>query len=383
MATWRAAAFLATTLALAAAAACSSFESVDEAPGDAGVGGDSATDAPASDGAVSIDAGSDATKTSRIYVFGGYSDEAGTVPADSLSAEVLEDGGLGAWTPVAELGSPRYFAATAVTSDGRIVHAAGSRINVAPTPNEGATKSVDTASLDPISKLTAAAPLEFDLQTPAGASQGPWVFVTGGQSSSTITRNEVFVSSFDVAGGPLLPWRKTDPLPSSTTRHAAATLREFLFVVGGGFIEEGSFVAVSESRRGTIATDGSVGGWVTTTSLPEPVWMHGLASVKGHLFSIGGRQANSGTTANVHVATPNAQGDLTWLASTPLPEPLAGACTVVANDRIFVLGGFKAFAEGGLAKIFIGAVGDTGSLGWSESAVPLPSGRAGHGCAAF
>jgi hypothetical protein len=381
MPTWRAAALVSTAFALSVAAACSSFESGDDAaPIDASAdgGGDAIIEPPA-------EGGEDAARPPRIHVFGGYTDNMGLVVADDAwSAEILADGGLGAWTATPELVSSRYFAANTFTTTGRIVSAGGSRRTDASAAFEPTSKSVDTASLDPLTTLTAAAPLEFVVQSAAATSRGPFVYVTGGLSSQTITRNEVFVSSFDEDGkGALLTWKKTAPLGASTARHAVVALGDFLYSAGGSFADDGGFTAVAETWRARIAGDGTLDTWTATGSLPEAVTFHALVAVKGHLYSIGGRLATA-PTSNVHVATPNADGDLTWAPSTPLPTPLAAACALVENERIYVTGGFSAPNAPPGPKVYVGTVGDGGGLSWSEPVgADLPTARGGHGCAAF
>jgi hypothetical protein len=372
MASWRASGSMSAAVALGVAAACSSFDrATDDPPPDAGgaVGDASMTDA------TSGDAG-----PSRIYVYGGYSDIAGQQTVDEAwSAEILPAGALGTWVRVPQLDTSRFSAANVVTSAGRIAFAAGHRkVGDASVMNDPQTDTVATASLAPLTKMAAGAQLPRGFAYAAGAASGPWLYVGGGQVGPTSLLAELYVTSFDI--GALVAWRTVGVLPERLSAHALVSIGDALYLAGGAVVRDGSLEPTAETWRTRIGSDGSIDpSWVAMGPLPKPVSHHQLVAARGRLYAIGGYHLQKELTADVSVGTPNPGGAEDWSPATPLPTATVNACAVVANDTIYVTGGYE---SGPHTKVYAGLVGPNGGVTWSEAAA-LPGPRAGHGCAAF
>jgi hypothetical protein len=377
MAAWRVTALLSVPAALGLAVACSSFESSDDDARDDG--GAAPDDSGATDGST------DATPAaaSRVYVFGGYSDNAGRVTAEEAwAAEIGQGGALGEWTRVPQLDTSRYFGATAVTSSGRIVFAGGNRtVADASEMNDPHTPSVDVAALAPLAKFVSSTPLGRRVSGAQAAVSGQWVIVAGGQDDLEVPSSQMQVASFDTNGG-LSSWEPAGDLPLGLTHHGFIALGDTVYLAGGQRAADGSYVAIAEVWRATVGAKGVVDPLTAATPMPEARSEHRLVTVGNRIYAIGGRFVTGAPTETVVIATPNADGNITWGAAASLPAQAALPCAVVAKDTIYVIGGFSSNSSTPHGNVYIGSVGAAGAIAWSEGK-PLPGPRAGHGCAAF
>lgn len=162
-------------------------------------------------------------------------------------------------------------------------------------------------------------------------------------------------------------WEAATPLPEPVFFPSAAAWNGRVYVTGGW---NGSSL-VNKVYSAEVQADGSLGAWIAQKSLPEAVYTHAAVS-DGTLYVLGGTVNGGNDIQNtVYFAKINADGTLSdWASTTPLPSPVSNHGAVVANGRVFVLGGWTGAAPSAeVRSSFVQAAGGLGA--WTAEA-PLP-----------
>lgn len=140
--------------------------------------------------------------------------------------------------------------------------------------------------------------------------------------------------------GPFVP---DAPLPAPRYNAAAATVGGFIYVVGGQPAADTGMSATTTVFVSRILSDGSLQGWMETSSLNDPRVESGLVAWvppagPRYLMAIGGRLAPT----SVERAFILPDGSLsTWERLDPLPRPWTGWTVAQTADRVFLFGGFR------------------------------------------
>jgi hypothetical protein len=168
-------------------------------------------------------------------------------------------------------------------------------------------------------------------------------------------------------------WVYVDPPPTPPptpptlpiTRHT--TLADF----AGGRSHDGTVVEAQQGdgALALAAQAEALGAWERLPSLPRELLHFGAVTAKGHLFIIGGNSPDGGYQRRVYSTAIQDDGLLGhWveLTETPLPQALMGHAAVVANDHLFVLGGFN--SNGIQATVYSAPINDDGTVGeWNTN----------------
>ncbi len=181
------------------------------------------------------------------------------------------------------------------------------------------------------------------------------VYISGGYAGDTSLEPSVEVWRYDIANA---VWLRVADMPSGRARHGMASIDGKLYVVGG----EGS----NASRVLVYETDD--GSWSDLgADLPSSRMDLVVVAQEQRLFAIGGRTAG-GATSQVHAFDVSKGGS--WRTLSALPSPRADAAGGVVGTMIHVAGGrsndpMRTFAE---HYVF-----DTANDRWqSAQALPLP-----------
>lgn len=171
----------------------------------------------------------------------------------------------------------------------------------------------------------------------AVAGQGR-LYAIGGSLMGTEQTTVWFAS---IAGdGALSSWTSTTALPTPTRWHACALdpTTESVYVIGGDL----GLTAKAVVLRAPITSTG-LGAWVTQPPLPSGRRGLGAAVIGGHLYAIGGEQADGFQLRDtVFVAPISNDGSLgTWTTSTALPMPDYMFGTAVAGNTVYLTGGYN------------------------------------------
>ncbi|MFZ1405937.1 MAG: hypothetical protein WAW03_22830, partial [Anaerolineae bacterium] len=208
----------------------------------------------------------------------------------------------------------------------------------------------------------------------AAVSVGDWLYAIGGSKQGNLSVNTVYRAKVR-SDGTLENWMQTsgaNVLPKALKSEAAVTFGNRIYVLGGH-----STVAENTAYVVNVNSDGSLGGWRATTSLPNARFALAAAAASGAVYIIGGY--NTAPLPGVWHALIQADGTLgAWIQDASLPAALYRHSAVVYNNAIYVIGGRT--ANGFSRKIYRAAIQANRTLGaWTEvGSNLLPDARAEH-----
>ncbi|HXJ97162.1 MAG TPA: hypothetical protein VMT20_30350 [Terriglobia bacterium] len=208
-----------------------------------------------------------------------------------------------------------------------------------PDPITASSASFAPQTPDTTEVWTQTSSLPEPLETQAAAVNNGFLYVMGGLSKGTPTSSVLYATINP--DGTLGPFQETTPLPYTLYRYLCGVVNNnFIYAIGG--IANG--YTTSSVMYAPIQSDGTLGDWTYTTSLPEPLQLHGTVANNGYLYVMGGSTAPIAEpgyeTAAVSYAKFNPDGTLGPFASTTeLPVADYKTCPVADHGLIFLLGG--------------------------------------------
>ncbi|MCI0529090.1 MAG: hypothetical protein L0Y56_16765 [Nitrospira sp.] len=250
-----------------------------------------------------------------LYAIGGANGENGIHLLNTVEhAKINEEGGLGPWTPVSPMTTPRRGPA-ALVSQGYLYAIGGyngiflRNLERAPLLPNG-----DLGNWEVVNSL-----LTTDRYIHGAALSGNHLYVVGGHIQGMGGGKESTEWTRIGKDGQFEPWRPASPLLFARFLAAVAASDQYLFILGG---YNGQYMASVE--RAAIQTDGSLGPWSATTPLSHPKEGCAAVSVDGRIYLMGG--SNSGVyLRDVEMAWINQAGELGYWANsspqTPPPQP--------------------------------------------------------------
>lgn len=209
------------------------------------------------------------------------------------------------------------------------------------------------------------------------------VYLIGGRRSEEPDASKNWMDSIFFAGinpdGTIDSWIKTTSLPEGRTSATAVVWNDFVYVIGGGGPVPPS---VAQQRntvwRAPIYSDGSIGSWVTTTSLPYASCGHWTVVWNGRIY-VGGGTDGYGWKNTVVYAEINSDGSPgNWISTTSLPLAYGMVAEVVYNGRIYLIGGTSTWGGQGLShkEVYYASINADGSVGSWVLTTSIPEGRA-------
>jgi N-acetylneuraminic acid mutarotase len=163
------------------------------------------------------------------------------------------------------------------------------------------------------------------------------------------------------------------PLPYAAQGICLAASHGYLYAAGGW---NGSSV-IAAVYRAAVGVDGSLGAWQACTSLPAGRAYAGVAVANEHLFVAGGWDSAT-LRSEVYSAPINADGSLgAWQAVTVLPAAAHGLSLTAAEGHLFAVGGQLAPGTYS-AAVYAAAVTGQGTLQSWNSVGVLPEALAFH-----
>jgi len=125
-----------------------------------------------------------------------------------------------------------------------------------------------------------------------------------------------------------------------------------------------------------INANGNLGTWASTTSLPAALYIATSVVYDGYIYEIGGDNTSSVAVSSVYYAPINSNGTIgSWTATTSLPYATSAATSVAYNGYIYEIGGYS---SGVLNAVEYAAINSNGTLGpWTPTAsLPTATGLA-------
>ena len=164
----------------------------------------------------------------------------------------------------------------------------------------------------------------------------------------------------------LRSWTTTTSLPASTAQATSVEYNGYVYEIGGC----SSTCPTTTVDYAPINSNGTLGTWTTTTSLPAATWQATSVVYNGYVYEIGG---NNGTASVVTVdfAPINNNGTLgSWTATTSLPVAINSATSVVYNGYVYEIGGNNGSAN--ITTVDYAPINSNGTLGSWTATTSLP-----------
>lgn len=181
-----------------------------------------------------------------------------------------------------------------------------------------------------------------------GGAIARYVLVTGGRDDA-ITRSDANLAVIQ-AGGDIAAWSGTSALPDPTAFHAVVVATPFNSKVNGdgyvyciGGINEIGGQPTSMVYRAPINTDGSLGAWTLSSSLPTPLHSHGAVIFLSSIYVAGGATNDNEPVSLVYRADIDSTGELSaWQVMTSLGSGRSYHGLTVFGNYLQTFGGESA-----------------------------------------
>ncbi|MDO8340707.1 MAG: C39 family peptidase [Candidatus Woesebacteria bacterium] len=209
----------------------------------------------------------------------------------------------------------------------------------------------------------------------SGARYNNYVYLLGGADSSITNINDVVVGMIDSSGN-VSSWNKTTPLPSFLSMGATVIVGNKIYYAGGSTNREEDFSAQSNIWKADINTfDGTLSGWSSAGSLPEPMLGFGMVESNGYLIILGGKTTGNTYLSSVQKALidPVTGNIEEWTPLPSLPDPVYRAGVTKVGNLIVSAGGYHGPSVILMDKVNFTEVDSTGNIiPWVESNFKLP-----------
>jgi hypothetical protein len=319
-----------------------------------------------------LDAG--ATSPRAIYAVGGRAGLATYTggSTDVLSAAILPDGGLGAWTSHPSL--PRNSSGPAAIVDTMIVTGLD--------PFEGTVLFGLTRDGGAPEAWATTTPLPHEGTI---ASDGTSLFVLGGDAAGL---REAVDGTRGTGGGGLNAWTSTTPLPRQSTSATSAVAMGSVFLIGG-FVTQGGAtgdVQASSVLFAKIGPANSLGPWSSGPELPPTYRIfHASAAIGNHVYVIGGVDSNNAPLTDVCVISLGSDGmPSACVPVAPLPDARARSCAIATDRSLYVIGGDRGGAgDVKFATVYVATPDASGNIGYWTATTELPAAKTKLGCIAL
>ena len=191
------------------------------------------------------------------------------------------------------------------------------------------------------------------------------VYLLGG-FTGTAYISSVYMAPIN-ADGTLGAWVSTTSLPGRVGYPSCIVTKNRIHVIGG----YNNSSVISTVYTAPINTDGSLGAWTTGTSMPGASYIAVAAVTKNRVYMIGGGSYAGGYMSTVYTAPINADGTLgSWATSTSLPGNLAYSSIAITKNRIYLLGGHNGSAI--VSTVYTAEIGSDGIIGQWSTGTSLP-----------
>jgi N-acetylneuraminic acid mutarotase len=221
-------------------------------------------------------------------------------------------------------------------------------------------------------RATTSLPVGRDYNHSHAALVDDTLFMVGGFDTVVGLETDV-VYRATVTDGEVGAWSTTTSLPQGRAFGDVVTIGQRLYLVGGAY-----YSGAQTSVYVADVTSGMIDSWSATTALPVPSKAQGAVAVNGYLYSIGGGDATNDRHAEVYVAPVLSSGSLgSWQATTALPAPRANLSVVSARGFIYAIGGDDEQVELTTTVYVAMPDADTGDVGSWLTTTPLPTPRRG------
>ncbi|MGH7157212.1 MAG: hypothetical protein ACREGG_03845, partial [Candidatus Saccharimonadales bacterium] len=182
--------------------------------------------------------------------------------------------------------------------------------------------------------------LPLALQHPGAIVANGYLYVIGGDNSSSVPQTSVYYAQINSDGSTGAWQTSANVLPVGLQQTGVTISNGYIYVIGGDNAGNGGgHVATVYYSR--LSANGLIGAWNTTTSIPNGLNSIQAVSYSGYIYAVGGFDSTSGVSS-VYYAKPNTDGTVSsWTTSVnPLSTTQWQASAVIASGYIYYMGGF-------------------------------------------
>ena len=196
-------------------------------------------------------------------------------------------------------------------------------------------------------------------------SDNRYLYAVGGKTSNGVAQDAVRSAKINT-NGTLGPWTATSSLPKGLYLHATAISDDHIYVVGGW---DGSTTHF-EIWRSALTDNGELGAWQQMRDYPiaaaDPrgITLHEAVIVGERLYVMGGRDGFD-PVSHVYYAQIQSGGLGGWKSAADLPEKLYRIAATTHRGYIYVTGGYDEIL--GYAAVYYGKVNPDGNIHGMET----------------
>jgi N-acetylneuraminic acid mutarotase len=289
-------------------------------------------------------------------------------------ASALSEGDVNAWQTASNTLPSATTSASSVTYNGYVYEIGGQNSSNIPVT------SVSYAPLNSdgsVGTWTATTSLAVGIFAATSVVNNGYVYEIGGENVSGTYLATDYYAKLN-PNGSLGSWTATTSLPHGTALATSVVNNGYVYEIGGVDRSGGFATILSTVSYAPLNSDGSVGSWVTTTSLPISVLNASSIVYNGYVYEIGGYNASNPFAPaiydTVYYAPLNSDGSVgTWqTASNTLPQGVYLATSVVNNGYVYEIGGDTGSAN--LDTVYYAPLNSDGSVGtWQTASNTLPA----------
>lgn len=162
-----------------------------------------------------------------------------------------------------------------------------------------------------------------------------YLYIIGGRTWQPFFRNNVQYAQIN-ANGTIGAWTVDTDNFSSGRRNFASEIYGGYIYISGGMTSDVSSSDIDTVEYAAINSDGSIGSWSTTTSLPTEVAWHDMFAANGYLYSVGGAFYNDVMRATINSST-GAIGS--WSSAGAMPFQTSDITVLLHNGYVYLVGG--------------------------------------------
>lgn len=298
-----------------------------------------------------------------LYAVGGMT--SGGAILDSVEyAPINTDGSVGVWTTTSSLPVPNALG-RAVAYNGYLYLLGGSEgstiqnsVHYAPIKADGSLGTWNTTSGFTTGRVDGNA-----------FAYNEKLYILSGSNGSGTYYNDVQYASIN-DDGTLGGWTATSNFNTSRAGAFAGVHNGYAYIAGGTTTENSSGTAFNDVQYAPVHANGTLGQWLSTTSLSLPRYSGGVAFSNGYMYVVGGIHNGTGTRSVQYAAISPAGSNSTVNSGTTFTTKRRGFQSIIYNNYIYQIGGTN---ETNTNTIRMVAIDANGSVGSASSARALPA----------
>jgi N-acetylneuraminic acid mutarotase len=195
-----------------------------------------------------------------------------------------------------------------------------------------------------------------------------YIYSVGGDHSSGTGSDHnqgVFYAALS-SNGSVGTWASTSSLSGNYSTRSYAMVNGYLYAMGG--IVSGGASNTTSVEYAAINTNGTVGTWASTTSLPTAYADMQAATINGCIYLAGGETTSGSSMNNSYFTCPSSTGTIgAWQTAPNLVTATTDMGVAAYNGIVYGVGGWTTAATGNVEWTTINNGGSGAASSWTTS----------------